>query len=226
MASTPDLLKRRRRQNYGAVKLLASVGEIALIERHDCAGPSVNCGFQNHVVVRIGQPWPPSEGESNGPCHRCQVIKDTPDFGTPQSAGGQMLWPGQHGFILERERYREQQLELPVQSSQQKLAGSASITPQGRNHHVRVEHVRIHHYAMILHAISCFNQNAVCSKERGRLPQTRESLPSDPHLRRSKVRKSGGAATNNIAEYALALAASQIILLADLAKAEEDEVPF
>jgi hypothetical protein len=39
-------------------------------------------------------------------------------------------------------------------------------------------------------------------------------------------RSGGGAATNNIAEYALALAASQIILLADLAKAEEDEVPF
>jgi hypothetical protein len=36
----------------------------------------------------------------------------------------------------------------------------------------------------------------------------------------------GGSATNNIAEYALALAASQIILLADLAKAEKDEVPF
>ncbi|HTU44404.1 MAG TPA: hypothetical protein VMF91_05050 [Bryobacteraceae bacterium] len=36
----------------------------------------------------------------------------------------------------------------------------------------------------------------------------------------------GGAATNNIAEYAIALAASQIILLADLAKVEEDEVPF
>lgn len=36
----------------------------------------------------------------------------------------------------------------------------------------------------------------------------------------------GGAATNYIAEYAIALAASQIILLADLASAEEDEIPF
>jgi hypothetical protein len=36
----------------------------------------------------------------------------------------------------------------------------------------------------------------------------------------------GGAATTSIAEYALALAASQIILLADLANAEEDEIPF
>jgi hypothetical protein len=36
----------------------------------------------------------------------------------------------------------------------------------------------------------------------------------------------GGAATNSIAEYAIALAASQIILLAELAKEEGDEVPF
>lgn len=36
----------------------------------------------------------------------------------------------------------------------------------------------------------------------------------------------GGAATTSIAEYALASAASQIILLVDLAKAEEDEIPF
>lgn len=36
----------------------------------------------------------------------------------------------------------------------------------------------------------------------------------------------GGAATASIAEYVLAMAASQIILLVDLANAEEDDVPF
>jgi hypothetical protein len=36
----------------------------------------------------------------------------------------------------------------------------------------------------------------------------------------------GGAATQDIAEYALALAASQIILLVDLANSQEDEVPI
>ena len=36
----------------------------------------------------------------------------------------------------------------------------------------------------------------------------------------------GGAATPEIAEYALALAASQIILLVDLANANESEIPF
>jgi len=35
-----------------------------------------------------------------------------------------------------------------------------------------------------------------------------------------------GTATNSIAEYAIALAASQIILLPELAKEEGDEVPF
>ena len=36
----------------------------------------------------------------------------------------------------------------------------------------------------------------------------------------------GGAVTTSIAEYVLAVAASQIILLVDLANAEEDEIPF
>jgi hypothetical protein len=36
----------------------------------------------------------------------------------------------------------------------------------------------------------------------------------------------GGAATTSVAEYALAVAASQIILLVDLANADEDEIPF
>jgi AbiJ-like protein len=37
---------------------------------------------------------------------------------------------------------------------------------------------------------------------------------------------SGGAATQDIAEYALALAASQIILLVDLANGQEDDIPI
>jgi hypothetical protein len=78
MASTPNLLERRRRQNYSAVELLASVGEIALIERHDCAGASVNCGLQNRVVVRIGQPWPPSESKPNGPCYAAMSSRTRP----------------------------------------------------------------------------------------------------------------------------------------------------
>jgi hypothetical protein len=156
MGSTPNLLKRRSRQNYGAVKLLASIGEIALIECHDCAGASVDCSFQNHVVIRIGQPWPPSENESNGLCDSRQVVEDMPDFGAAQSAGSQMLCPGQHGFILEHKRNREQQFKLPIQGSQQNLAGSAAIASQGRNHHVRVEHVGNRHCLMILQAISYF----------------------------------------------------------------------
>jgi hypothetical protein len=36
----------------------------------------------------------------------------------------------------------------------------------------------------------------------------------------------GGAATTSIAEYVLASAASQIILLVDLANAEDEDIPF
>ena len=36
----------------------------------------------------------------------------------------------------------------------------------------------------------------------------------------------GGAATPDIAEYALAVAASQIILLVDLANSQEDDIPI
>jgi hypothetical protein len=36
----------------------------------------------------------------------------------------------------------------------------------------------------------------------------------------------GGAVTPALAEYALAVAASQIILLVDLASGEEEEIPF
>ncbi|MFZ1167950.1 MAG: hypothetical protein WA424_06820 [Candidatus Sulfotelmatobacter sp.] len=110
----PNLPKRRSRQNYAAVELLASVGKIALIECHDCAGPSVNRGLQNHVIVRIGQLRPPSESQSDRPRDCRKVVKDTPDIGTVQSASGQMLCPGQHGFILEHKRDRKQQLELPI----------------------------------------------------------------------------------------------------------------
>ncbi len=53
-----------------------------------------------------------------------------------------MLWPRQNRFILKYERNRKQQFEPLIQGSQQKLAGSTSVTPQGRNHHVGVENVR------------------------------------------------------------------------------------
>jgi hypothetical protein len=65
-----------------------------------------------------------------------------------------MLRAGQDRFVLEDERNREQQFKPLIQSGQQKLAGSTSVTPQSRNHHVSVEHVRSRHVSMILHAIS------------------------------------------------------------------------
>jgi len=78
-----------------------------------------------------------------------------------------MLGPGQHCFILGYERNRKQQLEVPIQSGQQKLARGTPVASQGRNHHVRVEDIRTSHWQMILQAISLFKQN-VCHEARER----------------------------------------------------------
>jgi hypothetical protein len=50
-----------------------------------------------------------------------------------------MLRAGQDRFVLKHERNREQQFKPLIQGGQQKLAGSTSVTRQGRNHHVSVE---------------------------------------------------------------------------------------
>ena len=55
------------------------------------------------------------------------------DFGTTQSTCGQMLGAGHDRFVLKNEPNRKQQFKMPIQSSQQKLAGSTSVTPQCRN---------------------------------------------------------------------------------------------
>ncbi len=44
-----------------------------------------------------------------------------------------MLRAGQDRFVLKYERNREQQFKLLIQSGQQKLAGSTSVTPQRRS---------------------------------------------------------------------------------------------
>jgi len=62
-----------------------------------------------------------------------------------------MLRAGQDRFVLKDERNREQQFKPLIQSGQQKLAGGTSVTPQSRNHHVSVEHVRSRHVSIILH---------------------------------------------------------------------------
>ena len=128
--------------------------EIMLIECHDCIGASVDGRFQNHVVIRVGQSWPPSEGKLHRPCHCCQIINYMTNFGAAQSTYGQMLWPGQYCFVLKYEWDRQQQFKLLVESGQQKLPGSAFATPQGRHYHISVENVRRSHFLMILHAIS------------------------------------------------------------------------
>jgi hypothetical protein len=56
-----------------------------------------------------------------------------------------MLRAGQDRFVLKYERNREQHFKLLIQRGQQKLARSTSVTPQRRNHHVSVEHVRSCH---------------------------------------------------------------------------------
>jgi hypothetical protein len=57
-----------------------------------------------------------------------------------------MLRPGENRFVLEDERNREQQLKPAVESRQQKLAGSAPVTAQGRDPHIRVDNERSRHY--------------------------------------------------------------------------------
>jgi hypothetical protein len=65
-----------------------------------------------------------------------------------------MFWPSQNRFIFQYQRDRKQQFKLLIQSSQQKQAGSASVTPQCCNYNVNVENVRSQHSYMILQAIS------------------------------------------------------------------------
>jgi hypothetical protein len=73
-----------------------------------------------------------------------------------------MLRAGQDRFVLKYERNREQHFKLLIQSGQQKLARSTSVTPQSRNHHISVEHVGSRHVCMILRAISV-NQTILVS---------------------------------------------------------------
>jgi hypothetical protein len=81
-------LERRSGQNYRAVKIVADIRKIALIKGHDCSGPAVDCCFQNHIVVRIGKAWPPSEGKSNWRRHYRKIVKYMPDVVAAQSASG------------------------------------------------------------------------------------------------------------------------------------------
>jgi hypothetical protein len=60
------------------------------------------------------KPWPPSEGKSNRPRDRGQIIQDMPDFGIAQSTCGQMLRAGQDCFVLKYERNRQQQFKLLI----------------------------------------------------------------------------------------------------------------
>jgi hypothetical protein len=78
------------------------------------------------------------------------------DFGTTQSTCGQMLEAGHDRFELKYERNRKQEFKLSIRSSQQKLAGSTSVTPQCRNCHVSIENIRSWHLVMILRVISLF----------------------------------------------------------------------
>jgi hypothetical protein len=85
-----------------------------------------------------------------------------------------MLRPSEDRFVLEDERNREQQLKPAVESRQQKLAGSAPVTAQGRNHHVRVDNERSRHHMMILRAISLVNWRKITFLSYSRrLPETR-----------------------------------------------------
>jgi len=137
-------LQRRCRRNHCAPKADCSRNKIAPIESYNCAGAAVDCRLQNHVVIRIGQRWPPAEGKANRPRNRCQVIENMPDVGSAQPTSCQMFRPRKNRFILEHQWDRQQQFKLPVQGGQQKLARSAPVTAQRRNHHVGVGNERSH----------------------------------------------------------------------------------
>jgi hypothetical protein len=52
-----------------------------------------------------------------------------------------MRRPGKNSLVLEHEGDREQQLKTTVQRAKQKLPGSTSTTPKGRDQYIRVEHI-------------------------------------------------------------------------------------
>jgi hypothetical protein len=123
---------------------LRRFGKITLIEGDDCRGTSVDCGFQNHIVIGVGRLRPPSKCEADWLGHRGEVVQDTHHLGGRQSRRGQMFRPRQYRFILQKKWDRKQQNKLMVKREEEKLPGSADATAQGGHHHVRVEDARKH----------------------------------------------------------------------------------
>ena len=110
----------------------------------------VYCRFQDHVIIRIGEPWPPSNASRTGlaAATRSSRTRPTSTLLNPHAARccGRVR-TASYSRMSGIESNNSQPL---IQSGQRKLALGSSVTSQNGNHHV----ARSHHAFMILHAIS------------------------------------------------------------------------
>jgi hypothetical protein len=101
MDGTPNLLKRLSWKQNGAIKRFTGYLKITQIESNDAVSISIHSGFQDHVIVRIGQIGPPPKINLDGLSNGCKIIQHFDDFGFAYSAYRQVLRTRKYSLILQ-----------------------------------------------------------------------------------------------------------------------------
>ncbi len=91
--------------HYPATKPSRDRVEVPLVKSHDRMCLPVDGGFQDHIVIRIGQRGPPAKRERHAFAHERQAIENVRDLFSARPRRRQMLWPAQNGLILQHQRH-------------------------------------------------------------------------------------------------------------------------
>jgi len=90
---------------YLTTKPSGDRAKIALVESHDRICVAVDGGFQNHIVIRVGQCGSPPKRERHTPAQEGQAIENVRDIFHACPRLSQMLWPAQNGLVFQHQRH-------------------------------------------------------------------------------------------------------------------------
>jgi hypothetical protein len=105
MDGTPNLSQRLSWKQNGAIKRFAGYLKITQVESNDPMSIAIHCGFQDHVIIRIGQTGPPPKSNLDGLSNGGKIIQHSTDFGFAYSAYRQVFRTRKYSLILQNQRH-------------------------------------------------------------------------------------------------------------------------
>jgi hypothetical protein len=142
-------MPKRLRRHYLYAEPLRRLVKCSYFESNQGVSLPINRRFQNHLVIRIAQLWPPRKVPPDGPDDARKIIENGNYLGFRSPGSVEVLLPRHDRLILRKESNAGEHFMLLVQARHKKASRCALRASHGCDHHVGIQN-QPHHISRMM----------------------------------------------------------------------------